>query len=354
MPAALRKLTAVDGAIEELWRVAETNDVDELARILSRNQIDVDARNQHGMTALMRAAYQGNAKMVGVLLEHGADPNVMRNDRFTALALAAFFGHTETVRVLIEHGAKTEVVTRCGTSAHMWATARTFAEAARCLESRKRAHPRAVPAPAIEPAPAPAPAPIKILKDPPEIWDLVHEEPRRFDPGSAFVSRLRSMNRVVAVSVLTGLLLLVAGGVGVLLLRGSRARVVQPEAISTVTTEEVSLPSKVESKTIETPASETPASPGKVEEVESLPVTPVSHDSRRVQFKARSSREPIVVADPPKLAEPEKPVAIAAPQFEKPGPANKATRMRSVEGLSPQLITPAKTAKPKAKVIQWP
>src|SRR5687767_1371170 len=207
MSARVKKRITYDAATQDLWRVAESGDVDEFARILPRVQ-DINAHNQHGMTALMRAAYHGHEPMVRALLEHGADPNSTRNDRFTALALAAFFGHTETVKTLIEHGAKTEILTRCGTSAGMWATARTFEEAARCLQSRSRVR-RAAPARASvpEPAcpsapakapsvPAPVPAPVgptvvKTLKDPPEIWDLVHEAPRDFNPGSAFFSRLK-------------------------------------------------------------------------------------------------------------------------------------------------------------------
>ncbi len=66
--------------------------------------------------------------MVRALLEHGADPNLSRNDKFTALMLAAFFGHEEIVKVLVEHGADTGAATRFGTSAKMWASSRTFAE----------------------------------------------------------------------------------------------------------------------------------------------------------------------------------------------------------------------------------
>src|ERR1044072_5970788 len=73
--------------------------------------------------------------MVRVLLEHGADANIKRNDKFTALALAAFFGHTEVVRVLMEHGADSRASTRGGTSPQMWATARTFNEVANQLDN---------------------------------------------------------------------------------------------------------------------------------------------------------------------------------------------------------------------------
>src|SRR5688572_12014437 len=165
--AATARRIVFDAATRELWRVAESGDTDVLAGIMSRN-VDVDARNEHGMTALMRAAHNGHERMVRALLKHGADPNITRNDKFTALALAAFFGHTETVRILIENGAKTEVVTRSGTSPKMWARARTFTEAARCLE---QPGPRPVPV-AVPVVVKPAPAVVKTLKDPPEIWDL--------------------------------------------------------------------------------------------------------------------------------------------------------------------------------------
>jgi ankyrin repeat protein len=96
MSAPLRKLVIVDTATRELWSVSESGDVNEVAAILSRG-VNINARNEHGMTALMRAARNGHAAVVRTLLEHGADPNIARNDKFTALALAAFFGHTETV-----------------------------------------------------------------------------------------------------------------------------------------------------------------------------------------------------------------------------------------------------------------
>jgi len=84
-----RKLIAVpNAATRELWRIAESGEMDDVEAVLSR--ADVNARNEHGMTALMRAAYHGRVRLVRVLLEHGADPNVTRNDNFTALSLRPF------------------------------------------------------------------------------------------------------------------------------------------------------------------------------------------------------------------------------------------------------------------------
>ena len=75
MSATAKQQTGSDAATKELWRVAESGDVDELGRLFS-NGAHVNARNKHGMTALMKAASEGHARMVRALLEHGADPNI--------------------------------------------------------------------------------------------------------------------------------------------------------------------------------------------------------------------------------------------------------------------------------------
>ena len=365
MSAALKQRFIREAAMQDLWRVAETDDVEELKRVLTR-VADVNVRNKHGMTALMRAASHGHDQMVRVLLEQGADPNVMRNDRFTALALAAFFGHTETVRILIEYGARTEVVTRCGTSAHMWATARTFKDAARCLEAPRRAPiPIRPPSPApfqtasiqtppvrVQPDPVATPDPVpvvKTLKDPPEIWDLVHEVPRNFDARSAFMARLQSMNRWVTVSVLTGALLIVAGGVVLLMMRGSPASRVQVETPITETKDQ-----PIPVQRVETPVSEasTSVSEPVVSQAPTIVATDQPRRSSSRQFRPRASDDQIAVQEWAP-AEPV-PATVATPQFEKPKATEAAPRVKPSEPLSPHVITPAQSSKPKPKVIQWP
>ena len=318
-----------DAPTRELWRVAESGDVNALRSVLLR-PIDVNAPNEHGMTALMRAARCGHAAAVRTLLERGADPNVARNDRFTALALAAFFGHTETVRILIEHGAKTEVVTRSGTSPRMWATARTFSDAARCLEK---------PA-AVRPAPAPL---IKTLKDPPEIWDLVQEVPTQaFNPRSAFVSRIKSMKRPVAVAVFAGLLFVISCGVTAFVFKNSEARNVTPEVPPVQTPSEVRVQPPVPVENPDTkpaPTSDNALSAhvvNKTSVARQLRVPPVVDDN--------------LVTEAPSREEPQ----VAVPEIEKPKPRESPVKSAPNAALSPHLITPEKSAAPKAKVIQWP
>ena len=51
--AVPRKLVVVqNSATRELWRIAEIGEMDELMAVLP--QADINARNEHGMTALMR------------------------------------------------------------------------------------------------------------------------------------------------------------------------------------------------------------------------------------------------------------------------------------------------------------
>jgi Ankyrin repeats (3 copies) len=361
MSATIKQQATSEAAQWKLWSVAETDDVDELARILPQGA-HVNARNKHGMTALMRAAFHGHVRMVRALLEHGADPNLTRNDKFTALALAAFFGHTEIVRILIEHGAKTEVITRCGTSAHMWAKARTFSEAARCLEPGSRAPARAV-VPRVAQAVAPAVTPaVKTLKEPPEIWDLVQEAPRGFNPRSAFVSRLTSMKTSFAFRIAAVVVVIAVCVVGALMLRGSQARSLQAELPST---------QSAPSSEVIAPAQVTEASVS-VTEVTSLPPeAPVANhhapelsNANGVRNSPRKTRLPRWQSSSPSIVETTEPVqssesrevpaaaapaTVAAPRVE-PRTANKV----EVSNVSPHVIAPAKSSPPKAKVIQWP
>ena len=142
-PAGRSVPETVTGATRALWRIAETNAPDELESVL-RDESDINATDALGVTALMRAVSNGQNRMVRALLEHGADPNISRNDKFTPLMLAAFFGYEEIVRMLVEYGADIEAKTRFGTTAPMWANARTFHDVADYLQTSLNHHSDAV------------------------------------------------------------------------------------------------------------------------------------------------------------------------------------------------------------------
>ena len=352
MSATAKQYRGSDAATRELWRVAESGDTDDLVRIFSSGAL-INARNKYGMTALMKAASNGHALMVRALLERGADPNLARNDKFTALALAAFFGHTETVKILVQHGARTEAVTRCGASAQTWATRRTFVEAARCLESH-------TPKPASVTVATSSPALVtKTLKDPPEIWDLVHEVPRGFNARSAFVSRLQSMRMNFAFRVAAVLVVSTACVIGVLVFRGSQARSLPAVAPSTqnVITTENGAPVSVENVKSETPAE---ASAPEVSEFSHHSESPSVSDkpSRKVVLTRQTQTKPRVMPEEEPVQSvgsvQSREVPVAAPVTASPQVEPRKSPNKGDVSLSPQLIAPAKSAPPKAKVIQWP
>lgn len=350
MSATARQMN-LDEDTAELWHVAESGDVNELELLLARVG-DVNVRNRHGMTPLMRAAFYGHEAVVRLLLERGADPNLKRNDKFTALALAAFFGHAETVKTLIEFGAKPEIVTRCGASARTWASARTFVDVARTLDAVRVIETPAKPARAAEVAEVcAAPEPdantvpvVKLLKDPPEIWDLVHEVPRGFNPRSAFLSRIASARLSFAVGAVAVFLLVLGGGVGAFMLRRSHARnhppvVVAPPPPAVQTT--VSEPAPVQAAVTDAP----------IEVVNDNHARAVPNKARML---IRQPRTPAIVNEEPiQTAQAKEPPAVATPQFESPKPTQAAPKSNPAP-LSPNLITPSKNAPAKAKVIQWP
>lgn len=371
MASAEKRLATFDAATTALWRVAESGEVEDLIALLPRVG-SINARNEHGMTALMRAAQDGRVKMVRALLEHGADANIKRNDKFTALALAAFFGHTEVVRALMEHGADSRASTRGGTSPRMWATARTFNEVADQLEKPLPQPDRPQPLPPkplsiVKPQPvgeqtqaspvaSTTPIVVRTLKDPPEIWDLVHEAPRGFDPRKAFLSRWQSIRRGLAFRAATVVVLIAMCVVGVLVMRRVQARNDNNVAVEPVSRAPALITSQ---PTAPAPATVAPA------EVATAPQVPTA-------TTITSNTTPIAAAkfySRPRVAsakrierynqslgtnEVAQPVAAPPEKSEPPVRVEPAAKTKAKTPLSPELITPAKAVAPKAKVIQWP
>ena len=393
-----------DAATLALWRVAENGNVDELAALLPRVP-DINACNEHGVTALMRAAQNGRVKMVRALLEHGADTNVKRNDKFTALALAAFFGHTEVVRTLMEHGADSEASTRGGTSPQMWATARTFSEVVDQLE--RPVDQQAAPllamvkktpvlsenreaTPVIREASPVREAPVVVhtLKDPPEIWDLVHEAPRSFDARSAFLTRLQSMKTGFAFRAATAVVLIgMCVVVGVLVLRGVQARserTIEPQSSvapqpvvssqpgitsqpnntsqpdNAAPANNASEPAVVTSPVVT--ATETGAATATVAAPEPAAVAPqVTETDKPATMRKFGSRSRVVSSHSVERGETRvvateiaQPVAAPAEKPQPPARVEATAKPKATVPLSPQLITPAKNSTTKGKVIQWP
>ncbi len=92
-----------DGTTALHW-AAHKGDVDTVSMLL-RADADVDARNRYAVTPLALAAGRGSAPIVEALLDAGADPNTSLPEGETVLMAAARTGSVEVIRLLLRNGA---------------------------------------------------------------------------------------------------------------------------------------------------------------------------------------------------------------------------------------------------------
>jgi ankyrin repeat protein len=78
--------------------------IDELQRLLAAGT-DVDSRDEHGQTALMLAAAEGQGHVVTWLVERGAALDHRAKYGLSAVMLAVIRGHVDVVRTLTAAGA---------------------------------------------------------------------------------------------------------------------------------------------------------------------------------------------------------------------------------------------------------
>jgi hypothetical protein len=91
--------------MDTTWeRVVTGGDIDGVRQQL-RTGANVNARDQHGQTALMLAAHRGHREMVETLVGAGADLNATAKYNLTALMLAIVAGHATIARFLARAGA---------------------------------------------------------------------------------------------------------------------------------------------------------------------------------------------------------------------------------------------------------
>ncbi|WP_169807269.1 ankyrin repeat domain-containing protein [Herbidospora cretacea] len=106
--------------ISELMLAVAHDDLDRARDALRRAP---DLNRGRGTLPLYRAAQKGNAAMVTLLLEHGADPNLASHgeDEGLPLCAAACWDHEEALRALLDAGADPDLPECAGWTPLMWA-----------------------------------------------------------------------------------------------------------------------------------------------------------------------------------------------------------------------------------------
>jgi ankyrin repeat protein len=142
--AAVRKLLAkgadpntkrADGATALHW-AAHWDDV-ELVRDLLAGGANVDATTEYGLTPLALSAENGtnaSGDIVELLLQKGANPNLLRASGETVLMTAAFAGNVKAVEALLARGANPNAKEKVkGQTALMWAASEGHLDVTRAL-----------------------------------------------------------------------------------------------------------------------------------------------------------------------------------------------------------------------------
>ncbi|XP_062375741.1 fibronectin type 3 and ankyrin repeat domains protein 1-like isoform X1 [Sardina pilchardus] len=85
---------------KNLHQAVNMNDEEELSRVLQSGTVDVNVCDKLSFTPLMVAAQKGYARLVHMLVEHGADVLMKNSSGKDSLMLACFMGHVDVVRYL--------------------------------------------------------------------------------------------------------------------------------------------------------------------------------------------------------------------------------------------------------------
>jgi hypothetical protein len=351
-------------ATEELWRIAETDRIDQVDTLVE-NGANINASNEHGMTALMRATASGRVRMVSVLLAHGADPNASRNDKFTPLLLASFFGHEEIVKILVEHGADTDATSRFKTSAQMWATCRNFFEVVDYLEQPRTPN-RNEELLVCDNGPVATSDEenIPVQPDLPVVEDIDAIQPTHFEPIPQPASRARLKWSLVGFGAALVLVLMV--------MLTDRA-ILREDQLPPVTTQGPSTEVRVDPTHLTDSSTDQNLVPPAVPTPEKLVIVPKENpletkqqelEPKPVTRAAVSTAEPRVTEN---LEQETKGATVSLPEpsseqarttepapTPQPLPSRERTTVKPLAPASNQLLTGSKSSAPPGKVIRWP
>ncbi|XP_013391240.1 ankyrin-1-like [Lingula anatina] len=93
----------------------------DMVKLLLDSGAEVNAENEDGRTPLYWAAEEGHEDIVKLLLEHGTDPNITNEWGRTPLYWAAEEGHEDIVKLLLEHGTDPNITNESGRTPLCWA-----------------------------------------------------------------------------------------------------------------------------------------------------------------------------------------------------------------------------------------
>lgn len=129
-------IAAVPREVSALVKAAEDGDAMKTKRLLGAG-VNPDALNADHRTALFGAAESGSDEVARLLLDHGANPDLSLPDNgWAPLHIAAFLGYVKVVKTLLDHGADINIKNRYGETALLQAAFRGHDEVVKLLLAR--------------------------------------------------------------------------------------------------------------------------------------------------------------------------------------------------------------------------
>src|SRR5690606_19450050 len=113
-----------------------------LVKLLLERGADPNILNSKGMSPLQMAAYSGHLNVAATLLQAGADVNARDQERgYTALMAASSRGHLPVTLLLLEAGADINARTTAGWTAEQLAVDAGYSDIAQALGMRRAGTP---------------------------------------------------------------------------------------------------------------------------------------------------------------------------------------------------------------------
>nr|AGG82491.1 vapyrin [Datisca glomerata] len=119
---------------DKLCVAARKGDVRTIHRLIEHGAA-INGQDQHGWTALHRAAFKGSLDVARALIEKGIDVNATDEDGYTALHCGAEVGNKDMIELLVKKGADVEARTKKGVTALQIAQSLHYVGIARILIS---------------------------------------------------------------------------------------------------------------------------------------------------------------------------------------------------------------------------
>ena len=115
LPTLVTVIALVGGTLaaiaEPLHDAAKDGDIEQVKALLINKGADVNGPNDIGNMPLHLAAFEGHTELVGLLIENGADLNVLGAGGFgqTPISRAVVGGHADVIELLLAKGADVNV-----------------------------------------------------------------------------------------------------------------------------------------------------------------------------------------------------------------------------------------------------